>query len=145
MELVHIAMENFFGGNDTLQYLGEGGRKATITCRRDRLSKSVPKRCLNFIKAAPVNHRSKVARFEQPTIAIENVKHPEKNSPNDNVNKPQTARASKKNNNDVLLEKNDYVLCHVSFHSTGVMNISSVNAFSSVELYAWERKKGRGI
>jgi hypothetical protein len=43
------------------------------------------------------------------------------------------------------LEKNDYVLCHVSFQSTGGTNISSVNALSSVELYVWERRKGRGI
>ena len=59
--------------------------------------------------------------------------------------KPQTARASDENNNDVLLEKNDNVLCLVSFQSTGVTNISSVNALSSVELYVWERRKGRGI
>jgi hypothetical protein len=41
--------------------------------------------------------------------------------------------------------QNDYVLCHVSFQSTGGMNISSVNELSSVELYVWERRKGRGV
>jgi len=36
------------------------------------------------------------------------------------------------------------VICHVSFQSTGGTNITSVNAFSSVELYVRERNKGKG-
>ncbi len=60
-ECVHIAMDNHFSVDDVLRYLGEGGWKGTMTCRRDRLPKSVPKKYFNFIKAAPVNTRSKVA------------------------------------------------------------------------------------
>jgi hypothetical protein len=60
-EFMHIAMDNFFSGDEVLCYLGEGGWKGTMTCRRDRLPKSVPKNYFNFIKAAPVNARSKVA------------------------------------------------------------------------------------
>ncbi len=60
-EFVHIAMDNHFSGDDVLHYLGEGGWKETMTCRHDRLTKSVPRKYFNFIKAAPVNARSKVA------------------------------------------------------------------------------------
>ncbi len=63
-ECVHIAMDNHFSGDDVLRYLGEGGWKGTTTCRRARLPKSVPRKYFNFIKAAPVNARSKVAQFE---------------------------------------------------------------------------------
>ncbi len=60
-ECVHVAMDNHFSGDDVLRYLGEGGWKGTMTCRRDHLPKSVPRKYFNFIKAAPVNARSKVA------------------------------------------------------------------------------------
>ncbi len=60
-ECVHIAMDNHFSGDDVLCYLGEGGWKGTMTCRHDRLPKSVPSKYFNFIKAAPVDARSKVA------------------------------------------------------------------------------------
>ncbi len=105
-----------------LRYLGEGGWKGTMTCRRNRLPKSVPRKFFNFIKAAPVNARSKVSRFEQPIIAVEHVKHQD---------------------SDRVTEKKDYVLCHVSFQSTGGANISTVNALSSVDLYVRDCSKSR--
>ncbi len=70
-ECVHIAMDNHFSGDDVLCYLEVGGWKGTMTCRRNRLPKSVPRKYFNFIKAAPVNARSKVAQFEQPIIAVQ--------------------------------------------------------------------------
>jgi hypothetical protein len=76
-ECVHIAMDNHFSGDDVLHYLGEGGWKGTITCRCNRLPKSVPRKYFNFIKAAKVNARYKVAQFEQPIIAVKNVNHQE--------------------------------------------------------------------
>ncbi len=60
-ESMHIAMENFFSGDEVLRYLGEGGWKGTMTCSCDHLPKSVPRKYFNFIKAAPVDARSKVA------------------------------------------------------------------------------------
>ena len=94
-----------------------------MTCRCDCLPKSVPKKYFNFIKAAPVNARSKVARFEMPIIAVKHVKHQDR---------------------DTVNEKKDYILCHVSFQSTGGTNISTVNALSSVDLYVQDCSKGRG-
>jgi hypothetical protein len=93
-----------------------------MTCKCDHLPKSAPRKYFNFIKAAPVNARSKVARFEQPIIAVKHVKHQD---------------------SDTVTEKNNYVLYHVSFQSTGGINISTVNALSLVDSYVCERNKGR--
>ncbi len=108
---VHITMNNLFSSDEVVCYLGEGSLKGTTTCRHDR-PKSVPRKYFNFIKAAPVNARSKVARFEKPIIAVKHVKHQDSDTVND---------------------KKDYVLCHVSFQSTGVTNIFTVNAMSLVD------------
>ncbi len=120
---VHITMDNLFSGDEVMGYLGEGGWKGTMTCRRNRLPKAVPKKYFNFIKAAPVNARSKVARFEKPIIAVKHVKQPD---------------------SDTVNEKKDYNHCHVSFQSTGGTNISTVNALLLVDLYVQDCSKGRG-
>ncbi len=120
-------MDNLFSGDEVLGYLGEVGWKGTMTCRCDHLPKSaprnLPRKYFNFIKAAPVNARSKVGQFKQPIIAVKHVKHQD---------------------SDTVTEKRDYILCHVSFQSTGGTNISTVNALSSVDLYVRKCNKGRG-
>ncbi len=63
-------MDNLFSGDEVLRYLGEGGWKGTMTCRCNRLPKYVPRKYFNFIKAAPVNARSKVARFEIQSLLL---------------------------------------------------------------------------
>ena len=120
---VHIAMDNYFSGDEILKYLGERGWKATMTCRRDRLPKDVNRMYFHHLKGQKVDNRSRVARFEQPVIAVKQVIQTEK---------------------DKDSGKHDYTLTHVSFQSTGGTNISSVNALSSVSLYVRERNKGRG-
>jgi hypothetical protein len=122
-DCVHLTIENHLSGDDVLRYLGEGGWKGTMTCRCDRLPKSVPRKYFNFIKAAPVNARSKVAQFEQPIIAVKHVKHQD---------------------SDRVTDKKDYILCRVSFQSTGGTNISMANALSLVDLYVHDHCKGRG-
>ncbi len=81
-EHFHVAMDNFFDGDVVLRFLGEEGWKATMTCRHDRLPKEVPKMYFNFLKATRVNTRSKVARFQQPIIAVKNVIQPSKKASN---------------------------------------------------------------
>jgi hypothetical protein len=49
-ESMHIAIDNHFSGDDALRYLGEGCWKGTMTCRRNRLPISVPRKYFNFIK-----------------------------------------------------------------------------------------------
>jgi hypothetical protein len=95
-EHVHVAMDNFFSGDEVLRFLGEGGWKATMTCRRDQLSKEVPKIYFNFQKAMPINSSSKVARFEQPIIAVKNVIQPRKRASNDDDDDPGTRASTKK-------------------------------------------------
>ena len=90
-----------------------------MTCRHDRLPKSVPKKYFNFIKAAPVNARSKVARFEKPIVAVKHVKQPD----------------SKQPNSDTENKAKNYIHCHVSFQSTGGTNISSVNLVGNVNIF----------
>jgi len=111
-EPVHIAMDNFFSSDEVLTFLGERGWKATMTCRRDRLPRGVPKLFFNFIKAAPVNARSKAARFVQPIIAVKNVKQPKRIASTEDA-KVQGTTAVK--DDEPVLEKKDYVICHVSF------------------------------
>ncbi len=43
-----------------------------------------------------------------------------------------------------MTDKKNYILCHVSFQSTGGTNISTVNAFLLVDLYVCDHSKGRG-
>jgi hypothetical protein len=137
-EHVHVAMDNFFSGDEVLRFLGEGGWKATMTCRCDQLPKEVPKMYFNFLKAMPVNTRSEVARFKQTIIAVKNVIQPRKKASNDDANVPGTSTSTKKDNEPVADKKKDYVICHVSFQSTGGTNITSVNALSLVELHVRE-------
>jgi hypothetical protein len=108
-------MDNFFSGDEVLRFLWEGGWKATMTSRRDRLPKEVPKMYFNFLKAMPVNTRSKVARLEQPIIAAKNIIQPRKKASNDENNVQGTRASTKKDNEPVADEKKDYVICHVSF------------------------------
>jgi hypothetical protein len=65
----HLTMDNFFSGDMVTKYLGEQGWKGTMTCRHDRLPNGVDKKHFNYVKGAPVNQRSKVARFNQPIVA----------------------------------------------------------------------------
>ena len=116
----HITMDNFFSGDMVLNFLGQEGWKATMTCRRDRLPQGVPKKYFNYIKGATVNHRSKVARFEQPIVAVNHV--------------PGNTGTGTK----------PYTITHCTFQSTGGTNISSVNAMAEVGLYVRERNRGRG-
>ncbi len=127
-------MDNFFSGYKVFRFLGKGGWKATMTCRCDWLPKEDSKMYLNFFKATPVNTRSKVARFEQPIIAVKNIIQPRKKASNDDGDVQWTRASTKKDNEPVADEKKDYVICHVSLQSTGGTNITSVNALSSAEL-----------
>jgi hypothetical protein len=86
----------------------------------------------------------KVARSEQPIIAVKNAIQPRKKASNDDDNVQWTKASTKKDNEPVADKKKDYVICHVSFQSTGGTNITSVNALSSVELYVREQNKGKG-
>jgi hypothetical protein len=54
-----------------------------------------------------------VAQFEGPIIAVKNVNHQDSDRQSD--------------------DKKDYILCHVSFQSTGGTNIFMVNSLSAMD------------
>ena len=125
---------NLFSGDEVLRYLGEGGWKGTMTCRHDRLPKSVPKKYFNFIKAEPVNARSKVAQFEKPIVAVKHVKQPD----------------SKQSNSDTEKKAKNYILCHVSFQSTEeptfpqLMHCLLLNYMCKTTVRAGDSRRGHG-
>jgi hypothetical protein len=76
-----------------------------------------------YINSSPVNSRFKVALIEQPNISVKHAKHQD---------------------SDRVTDKKDYVLCHLSFQSTGGTTISTVHALLLVDLYVHDCSKGRG-
>ena len=119
-EKMCFGFDNHFSGDPVASHLGERGYKCINTTRRDRLPRDCQKDAFHHIKQVDVNARSRMARFEQPIIAVKHVLQP------------------------AGLEKESYCVTHVSFQSTGSTNIQSVNALPEVQLYVREREKGRG-
>jgi hypothetical protein len=112
----HITWDNFFSGDDILEYAAEKGFGLTMTCRRDRLpgcgaKGGVPSKYWHKEKT---NHlgRAKAARYEYPIFAIKRV--------------------------------GDSLIQHTSFQSTSSCNISSVNALNELSLYVASKERGRG-
>lgn len=102
-----------------MNWLGQKGFAATMTCRRDGLPKDVPKKYFHHEKG-PSDLKSKVARFEQPITAVQHF--------------PAFPDEGKK----------AFTRTHVSFQSTGATNISTVNALNSSQLYAVVKQRGIG-
>ena len=69
-EIPHLGMDNHFSGDATSKYVGDMGFKSTLTCRRDRFPAGVPKKYFHSLKECKVDSRSRVARFENPIIAV---------------------------------------------------------------------------
>ena len=96
-EMPRLCMDNHFSGDAASKYVGSLGLKSTVTCRRDRFPADVPKKYFHSLKECKVDTRSRVARFENPIIAVKHV----------------VGTAGKK----------DYTIVHISFQSTGSNNI----------------------
>lgn len=69
----HMTWDNYFSGDDTMEYAAEQGFGLTMTCRRDRLPKGVPGKYWHKEKTQPQAHRPKCARFERPIFATKRV------------------------------------------------------------------------
>ena len=65
----HMTLDNFFSGDESMNYLGRIGFAATMTCRKDRLPSGVPKFYFHLEKNV-VDDRNKAARFIQPITAV---------------------------------------------------------------------------
>lgn len=113
----HLCCDNFFSGDAIMDHLGSIGFGATMTCRRDRLPKGVPKHYWHHLRTGS-DKVSKAARFIPPITAV----------------KTTYAEGGKLG----------YTRAHVSFQSTGPTNISTVNALNSNSLFVVKKERGRG-
>lgn len=111
----HITADNHFSGENVMSFLGESGFGMTVTCRRDRFPPGL-KNYFNHEKVASTDRRTRVARFEQPIIAVKRVQ-------GDGDKKP-------------------YYRTFVSFQSTGATNIAGVNNLPSLTLYVQPKYRG---
>ena len=68
-EKPHFTCDNFFSGDEIMEYAATEGFGLTMTCRRDRLPKGIPKKYLCKEKTA-VNKRSRAARWMHPIFCI---------------------------------------------------------------------------
>eukprot|EP00549_Striatella_unipunctata_P025554 CAMPEP_0118723430 /NCGR_PEP_ID=MMETSP0800-20121206/31998_1 /TAXON_ID=210618 ORGANISM="Striatella unipunctata, Strain CCMP2910" /NCGR_SAMPLE_ID=MMETSP0800 /ASSEMBLY_ACC=CAM_ASM_000638 /LENGTH=112 /DNA_ID=CAMNT_0006631853 /DNA_START=360 /DNA_END=695 /DNA_ORIENTATION=+ len=94
----NFTWDNYFSGYEIMDYLGENGFSATMTCRQDRLPRGVKKKAFHHEKTS-VDKRNKMAHFMEPITAVKKV----------------TATGTKK----------AYERVHVFFQSTGSTNIST--------------------
>ena len=117
----HFTWDNHFSGDQIMDWLGENGFSATMTCRRNRLPKDIPGMYWNK-EITGVNDRSKAARFVHPITAVKVFKF------------PSTDAAKRKS----------YTRCHVSFQSTSSCNLSTVNALNVVKADIRKKNRGRG-
>ena len=113
----HIIMDNYFSEGKILNWIGQNGFGATMTCRRDRLPPAIPGKYWHKQKT-DTSKKTKVARFFQPIVAVKNV--------------PAT---------DVHQE---YRRVNVSFQSTSSCNISTLNALIQCKLSFLKRERGVG-
>ncbi|KAG7337868.1 hypothetical protein IV203_017745 [Nitzschia inconspicua] len=66
----HSTWDNHFSGCQILNWLGEEGYAATMTCRRNRLPKNVPPKYFHTEKTANGDKVARVARFQNPISAV---------------------------------------------------------------------------
>ena len=117
-EKPHSTWDNFFSGDNIMDWLGRNGFGATMTCRRDRLPVAVSGHYMHKKKTL-TDLRSRVARFHEPVVMVKDVPEEEPGS------------------------GNGYQRIHTSFQSTSSCNISMVNALNRCSLFV--RRKGWGV
>ena len=111
----HITCDNYFSGDAIFEWIGTKGYSCTMTCRRDRFPKDIPKEYLH-IKKTNTSMRTKVARFMEPIVAVKE---------------------------EVSLEGTPYERVHVSFQSTSSCNISTVNSLNSCKAFVQAKERGQ--
>ena len=115
-EKPHITWDNYFSGDQTMNYAAENGIGVTLTVNRGRLPAGVPSKCLHKSRT-DADERSRAARFENPIVAIKRD--------------PTKWKSS--------------VWQHTSFQSTSSCNIAHVNAINVCGLFAQEKQRGRAL
>lgn len=66
----HITWDNYFSGEQVMDYAGKKGFGLTTTCRRDRLPRKIEDKYMHKGKTPTVTDVTKVARFIEPVILV---------------------------------------------------------------------------
>jgi hypothetical protein len=69
-EKPHMTCNNYFSGDEMMDYLGEKGFSATMTCQRNHLPSGVDDCFLHKEKTVPGNKYACVARFNKPIALV---------------------------------------------------------------------------
>ena len=112
----HIIADNYFSGENVMDYVGRRGFGMTCTCRRDRIPKEI-KPYVHHEKTTNYDQRCRVMQFQNPVTAVKQV---------------PAAGADKA-----------YTKMLVSFQSTGATNIAGVNNLPSCQLYVSKKDRGK--
>jgi len=112
-----MTWDTYFSGDDAINYVAKKGFGMTCTVNRGCLPGKVPQKYWHKSKVK-MDHRSRAARYENPIVAVKR---------------------------DPWRWGNHSVWLHCSFQSTGVCNISHVNAINSCSLCAHQRERGRAL
>jgi hypothetical protein len=107
-------------GDQIFDWLGKRGFAATMTCCNDRLPFKVPREYLHF-QETPSDTWSWAARFNEPNTAVKQMMF----TLDDTMCMP-------------------FKRVHVSYQSTSLTNISTVNALNSNKLFVVKKEHGQG-
>ena len=134
-ECPHSTWDNYFSGDDVMDYLGEKGFSATMTCQRNRLPKGVADCFLHKEKTTPGDKFARVARFNKPITLVKT-----------NTKKAQLPVIQAAGGGAANVQPTDitWTRVHVTFQSTSSTNISTVNALNANQLFVREKERGRG-
>ena len=113
----HSIWDNYFSGNAIFDWIGQNGFSCTMSCRRDRFPKDIPKQYLQ-VKKTDASRRPKVARFQHPIVAVKI----QKCSPNFD---------------------DTYERAHISFQTTSSCNIATVNALNQCNFSVRTKERGQ--
>jgi len=115
----HTTWDNFFSGDQTMEYIASKGLGITCTVNQGRLPSKVPGQHWHKAKLSTnSDDRCKAARFENPIVAVKR-------------NKKKWGT--------------DSVWMHTSFQSTGACNIAHVNALNHCSLCAQQKARGHAL
>jgi hypothetical protein len=117
----HLTVDNYFNGDEILNWMGQQGLGMLGTVARNRLPRGIEGKYFHKEAIIPaMKARSRLARLAGPITMVKDVPADE--------GKGHKA----------------YRRVHCSFQSTGPCNLGSVNSIPSSYLYVKERTRGRG-
>ena len=134
-EKPHSTWDNHFSGDLIMDYLGEKGFAATMTCQRNRLPNGIDSVFLYNKKTVPKDPVARVARFNH-TITLVTTK-------TKTGQLPVIEEGGEPNQNIQPAEEITWTRTHVSFQSTSSTNISTVNALNQNKLTVKTKERGR--